>query len=264
MWRHSPRSTSSTGTSCSARGRVLPGAREVLAALAAEPGVVQSVLSGNLRAVSATKLSTFGLDRYLDLEVGAYGDDDRDRPALVAIAQSRAKQKYGTTFTPDNTVIIGDSTHDIDAGQQGGARSIGIDSGSSSVEELKQTGATAVWRSLDAIKQSGGPVAVRPEFLYELQGRPHARGPGANDRPDEIAAGRGGRYVGLALFGGASRSPYFWMLSSPKLAMELGSDACPDHSSTAATSRSPPATVICSPVDRATVMLTPPATSTIR
>jgi phosphoglycolate phosphatase len=129
-------------------GRVLSGARDVLAALAEASGIVQSVLSGNLRAVSAAKLNTFDLDRYLDLDVGAYGDDDRDRPALVAIAQSRAGQRYGTIFARDNTVIIGDSTHDINAGRRGGARSIGVASGSDSAEALMQAGAEVVWPDL--------------------------------------------------------------------------------------------------------------------
>jgi phosphoglycolate phosphatase len=130
------------------RGRVLPGAREILAALAEAPEIVQSVLSGNLRAVSAAKLNTFDLDNYLDLDVGAYGDDDRDRPALVAIAQARASQRYGTSFARANTVIIGDSTHDINAGRQGGARSIGVASGSDSAEALREAGAEAVWLDL--------------------------------------------------------------------------------------------------------------------
>jgi phosphoglycolate phosphatase-like HAD superfamily hydrolase len=159
------------------RGRALPGAQEVLAALAAEPEVVQSVLTGNLRAVSATKVSVFGLDRYLDLDVGAYGDDDQDRPSLVAVAQGRAHRKYTAAFRPDDTVIIGDSTHDIDAGHRGGARSIGIGSGSSSVEELRQAGATAVWPSLNAIDPSVGNETAYREFLHELHGSP--KGPTA-------------------------------------------------------------------------------------
>src|SRR5207248_4173095 len=62
------------------RGRVLPGAREALAALSERSEVVQSVLSGNLKAVSRVKLAVFGLDRYLDFEAGAFGDDDTHRP----------------------------------------------------------------------------------------------------------------------------------------------------------------------------------------
>src|SRR5262249_27219770 len=69
------------------RGRALPGARAALAALAGQPNVIQSVLTGNLRAVALIKLRVFELDGFVDLEVGAYGDDDADRPKLVAIAQ---------------------------------------------------------------------------------------------------------------------------------------------------------------------------------
>ncbi|WP_250000773.1 HAD hydrolase-like protein [Actinoplanes sp. M2I2] len=130
------------------RGRALPGAEETLATLAAEPALIQSVLSGNLRAVSKTKLDVFELDKYLDLEVGAYGDDDPERPQLVAIAQERAHRKYGTPFSEANTVVVGDSTHDINTGLEGGARSIGIATGSDDIDTLREAGAGAVLRDL--------------------------------------------------------------------------------------------------------------------
>ena len=130
------------------RGRVLPGAREALQALSVDPTVVQSVLTGNLRAVSEIKLHTFGLDRYVDLEVGAYGDDDTDRPSLVKIAQRRARHKYGEMFTRENTVVVGDSTHDIATGIQGGAATVAVASGSDEIETLTGAGAGAVLADL--------------------------------------------------------------------------------------------------------------------
>src|SRR5207249_8704603 len=57
------------------RGRALPGAEAALAALAQRPDIVQTVLTGNLRAVARTKLRVFGLDRFIDWEAGAYGED---------------------------------------------------------------------------------------------------------------------------------------------------------------------------------------------
>lgn len=126
------------------RGGVLPGARDTLAMLATEPAFIHSVLSGNLRAVSRIKLAVFNLGQYLDLDVGAYGDDDPDRPRLVAIAQERAHRKYGAPFTSANTVVVGDSTHDINTGRRGGARSIGIASGSDDMDTLRNAGADAV------------------------------------------------------------------------------------------------------------------------
>jgi phosphoglycolate phosphatase len=130
------------------RGRALPGAKAALAVLAELPNVVQTVLTGNLRAVAATKLRVFGLDGFIDLEVGAYGDDEEDRPRLVAVAQDRARAKYGATFTRNNTVIIGDSPSDVKTGLQGGARVIGVASGKSSVTELRDAGASLVLADL--------------------------------------------------------------------------------------------------------------------
>ncbi|GGL21425.1 haloacid dehalogenase [Mangrovihabitans endophyticus] len=126
------------------RGRALPGARETLSMLFSDQHVVQSVLSGNLRAVSMIKLETFDLDRYLDVEVGAYGDDESDRPRLVAIAQKRAETKYGAPFGRENTIIIGDSTHDIATGKTGGASTLGVATGSDGIDALRAAGADAV------------------------------------------------------------------------------------------------------------------------
>ena len=85
------------------QGRALPGAAEAIAALHQIPRVIQTVLTGNYKAVAATKLAAFDLDRVLDLDVGAYADEAEDRAALVAIAQRRAAAKYDGPFTRANT-----------------------------------------------------------------------------------------------------------------------------------------------------------------
>jgi phosphoglycolate phosphatase len=76
-------------------GRALPGVQDTLANLAHNPTVYQSVLTGNLRNVARIKLEVFNLDHYLDLNAGAYGDDDPERPKLVTIAQQRAAEQTG-------------------------------------------------------------------------------------------------------------------------------------------------------------------------
>jgi phosphoglycolate phosphatase len=90
-------------------GRALPGADDTLTALAENPTMHQSVLTGNLREVARIKLEVFGLDRFLDLNSGAYGDDNPKRPRLVAIAQQRATERAGVTFDNNHTVLIGDT-----------------------------------------------------------------------------------------------------------------------------------------------------------
>jgi phosphoglycolate phosphatase len=126
------------------RGRVLPGAREALEALAMIPGVSQTVLTGNPRPSAEAKLSIFGLATWLDVDNGAYGDDDAVRANLVAIARQRAYERTSVAFTDKTTIIIGDSTSDVEAALQGGAQILAIASGSTSAEDLHAAGATAV------------------------------------------------------------------------------------------------------------------------
>jgi phosphoglycolate phosphatase-like HAD superfamily hydrolase len=93
--------------------RSLPSASEAIADLVAE-GTVQSVVTGNIRSIAATKLDAFDLMEYFDLEVGGYGDDDDgDRAVLVRLAIKRAEAKYGVSFAPGRVVVIGDTPHDI-------------------------------------------------------------------------------------------------------------------------------------------------------
>lgn len=130
------------------RGRALPGAAEAITALSRTGGVVQSVLTGNLRPVAETKLRTFGLDGGLDLEVGAYGADDEVRMRLVPVAWRRAAQKYETAFGAHATVLIGDSPSDVQAALGNGARIIAVASGRSTPDDLRSAGASVVLPSL--------------------------------------------------------------------------------------------------------------------
>jgi phosphoglycolate phosphatase len=142
------------------RGRALPGAREALARLSSESGVVQSALSGNFKAVAMTKLRAFGLDGFIDFEAGAYGNDSDDRPSLVAIAQERAAIRYGARFDRANTMLIGDSPQDVEAARRGGAEVVAVASGKATVEQLQNAGAELVLPDLvdtgaflDAVRQ---------------------------------------------------------------------------------------------------------------
>jgi phosphoglycolate phosphatase-like HAD superfamily hydrolase len=126
------------------RGHELPGARDALSAFQASPGIVQSVLSGNITPNAVTKLSAFALDGYMDFEVGGYGSDDEVRANLVGIAQERASAKYGVRFDKENTVLIGDTLRDVQAGRNGGAHVIAVASGSDSMEALRAEGADIV------------------------------------------------------------------------------------------------------------------------
>ena len=63
--------------------RCWPARAEALAALSARPGVVQTVVTGNIRPVAEIKLGALGPDAGIDFEVGGYGTDDGVRATLV-------------------------------------------------------------------------------------------------------------------------------------------------------------------------------------
>lgn len=140
-----------------ARGYVLPGVVECLAAFAAHPEIAQGVLTGNPRISAEVKLRAFGLHRYLDLGVSAYGSDDADRARLVTLARHRAAARYGITYGRTHTILIGDTLNDVSAACQGGARALAVASGRYNVDELEDAGAEAVFADLtrtDAITKA--------------------------------------------------------------------------------------------------------------
>jgi phosphoglycolate phosphatase len=130
------------------RGRAYPGAHEALARLDREPGVLQSLLTGNIAPNAAVKLGAFGLDRHLDFEIGAYGSDHHIRGELVAIARGKAERKFDLSIEPRQVVVIGDTPLDVAAARQGGARAIGVATGPYDGQALREAEADAVLADL--------------------------------------------------------------------------------------------------------------------
>jgi len=89
-----------------------PRAAEAISALR-QNGFIQTVLTGNLSVAARVKLNVAGLDRNLDLEIGGYGSDARDRFELPAIIAGRFAEKYAEPLDPARTVVIGDAPNDI-------------------------------------------------------------------------------------------------------------------------------------------------------
>lgn len=121
-------------------GRVLPGVVDLLSALDAADGVVQSVLTGNTAANAAVKLAAFGLDRWIDVTIGAFGSDHAERNKLVPIALERA----GWAGPLDAVWVIGDTPFDLACAQAGGVRCILVANGRIPLSDLEGLGADAV------------------------------------------------------------------------------------------------------------------------
>jgi phosphoglycolate phosphatase len=140
-----------------AQGRVLPGAREAVRAVAGLPGVVQSVLTGTIRANAVAKLAAFGLDGFFDLEIGGYGSDVYPMGAQLLRTRERAWEKYGADIGPEATVYVADSVRDVEAAQIGGGRCVAVASGRSTAGELRDAGADLV---LDDLADTGAVVTA--------------------------------------------------------------------------------------------------------
>ncbi len=130
------------------RGRLLPGAREAVMALASTRNVVQTVLTGTIRPNAIEKLRAFGLDRFIDIEVGGYGSEVYPKGTLLMLARGRAAEKYGVQLRENSAVYIADSPRDVEAARVGGARVIAVASGRSTTMELRESGADRVLTDL--------------------------------------------------------------------------------------------------------------------
>lgn len=119
-------------------GELLPGVVELLDRLAAMPDVRLGLATGNLRNAAWFKLKAFGLDRYfLD---GGFADDAEERHDLVAAAIGR----LGGAVEGYRVIVIGDSPHDISAAKSNGAVAVGVATGRSSMDGLREAGADLV------------------------------------------------------------------------------------------------------------------------
>lgn len=127
----------------SLHGTAMPGAARALDALA-EDGVVQSVVTGNLPEVAFHKLDAFGLHRHVDFGVGGFGSDSEHRHDLIAAAAGKAAAKHGREFAPESIVVVGDTPHDVSGALRHGALAVGVATGRSGEDELREAGAHVV------------------------------------------------------------------------------------------------------------------------
>lgn len=141
------------------QGEVLAGVAAVLESLAGREGVIQSVLTGNIAPNAALKLAAFGLECWLDLEVGAYGSDNVDRRALVPVALARVSELRGVTLSSDDVWVVGDTPRDLEAAKAGGAHCLLVATGGFAFERLVGLGADATLHDLSDVDRVVGILA---------------------------------------------------------------------------------------------------------
>lgn len=160
-------------------GRVLPGVREVLKHLKGCSDVESFLLTGNLRACAAAKLSHYGLDEYL--QDGAFAEDGQDRASVARCAMGLVAEKLGRLPPLEHIFVIGDTPHDIHCGQAIGARTIALATGPYQLAELEvlqpwrafaQLPAPGVFLDLLAASgQEGSVVNLAPDGMDAPEGR---------------------------------------------------------------------------------------------
>jgi len=119
---------------------VFGGVAETLAWLAACPGVLLGIATGNVRAGADAKLAAAGLGACFAL--GGYGCDSPLRAELVAAAIARGRQ-HGDLR---EVVVVGDTIHDISAARACGAIACAVTTGSDPADALAH--ADAVFASM--------------------------------------------------------------------------------------------------------------------
>jgi phosphoglycolate phosphatase len=119
--------------------RLLPGVEETLERLAAREDLALALLTGNWEPGARAKLSRFDLNRFFDF--GAFGCDGVDRSELPPVALDRAERILGRRFEPAETLIIGDSVHDVTCAQAHGIPCLAVATGRTPAERLRAAGA---------------------------------------------------------------------------------------------------------------------------
>jgi phosphoglycolate phosphatase-like HAD superfamily hydrolase len=117
------------------QGRVLPGARELVAEASGHSGVAQGLLTGNLRRGAQAKLGFHGLWEFFP--IGAFADDSEIRNELGPHALRRAREHWGLEFGLGQVWVVGDTPHDIACARAIGARCLAVATGSSKAAELE-------------------------------------------------------------------------------------------------------------------------------
>lgn len=89
---------------------LFPGIKELLARLNDRDDIRLGLLTGNLMEGARIKLEPFDIWHYF--EVGAFGSDAANRNDLPGIALQKARDQLGEHYTPEQTLIVGDTPRD--------------------------------------------------------------------------------------------------------------------------------------------------------
>jgi phosphoglycolate phosphatase len=145
------------------KGYVLPGATDLLTALANRGDVALGLLTGNVQEGARRKLSHYGLWQWFAF--GGFGDDHLERRDIAAAALVAARRHIdGNTrcsagngaVSRGQVIVIGDTLHDIDCGRSIGARCVAVATGHTPADDLRCSRPDVLVETLEDI----GPIVA--------------------------------------------------------------------------------------------------------
>lgn len=116
-----------------------PGGVETVRALLDQPNVALGIVTGNVASAAPVKLRAAGYDPDW-FPVGAFGHEAQLRAALPPLAMQRAEALYGSPFTPQRVVVIGDTPADVECARAAGAWAVAVNTGFEERESLVMAG----------------------------------------------------------------------------------------------------------------------------
>ncbi len=141
------------GALASRDGRVLPGVWDLLNTL--EGKAAMGLATGNMERGAKAKLSHYQLwDRFRG---GGFGDVTVVRREVIEQAIGSIAAAHGIDPEPERAVVIGDTPLDVEAGQQAGARVLGVGTGRFTPRELLDSGADY---AVEDLSDTAGVVQV--------------------------------------------------------------------------------------------------------
>ncbi|OGP08604.1 MAG: hypothetical protein A2048_08965 [Deltaproteobacteria bacterium GWA2_45_12] len=113
------------------RFRLMPKAVETIKILSRIPHAILGLATGNYEISARHKLKKAGLNDYFSF--GGFGSDSHCRFELTRLAVKRGQKLAGPKA---QTIVIGDTIHDVRCGKQAGAKTVGVCTGQTSREML--------------------------------------------------------------------------------------------------------------------------------
>jgi len=109
------------------RRGVLAGVVPLLDALRSNRSVCLGLLTGNIEEAARIKLRAFALDDYF--VDGGFASDHHDRSEIARIARAKLSSRTGIAFAPNQTVVVGDTEHDVACARANGYSAVLVESG---------------------------------------------------------------------------------------------------------------------------------------